>query len=211
MEIVIRNEKLILDFDRAIYLPDYSILVISDLHLGKSAHFRKSGIQIPKTLHINDLHRLTKLIDKYKPLKIIINGDMFHSNLNSEIEEFKVWKSNFSEIEFILVIGNHDKLKIRDYANLNLKIYTEQFILNNLSFTHQKSDVETENYLITGHVHPGISIVGKAKQRLKFPCFYFSDTYAIMPAFSEFTGLYNIYPNKNDRTFAIVKDKIIEF
>ena len=82
MTITIRDEELILDKERAIYLPQQQLLAISDLHLGKAAHFRKSGLQVPSTLAQGDLKRLSTLIEKYQPLTLLINGDMFHHDLN---------------------------------------------------------------------------------------------------------------------------------
>ncbi|HKP31293.1 MAG TPA: hypothetical protein VJT83_01130, partial [Chitinophagaceae bacterium] len=63
----------------------------------------------------------------------------------------------------------------------------------------------------TGHIHPGISISGLGRQSLKFPCYYFADQYAVMPAFSRFTGLAMIKPKEDDSVFAIVEDKVIPF
>ncbi len=33
---------------KALFLPEESILVLGDLHLGKAMHFRKAGIIIPR-------------------------------------------------------------------------------------------------------------------------------------------------------------------
>ena len=109
MKIEIRGEELILDKERAIYLPNEQLLAISDLHLGKAAHFRKAGLAIPNAVSKNDLLRLEHLLLKYQPKKLLINGDMFHSDYNKEIDEFAKWKENFNEVKFILVKGNHDK------------------------------------------------------------------------------------------------------
>jgi metallophosphoesterase superfamily enzyme len=42
------------------------------------------------------------------------------------------------------------------------------------------------------------------KQSLKFPCFYFSSNYAVLPAFSKFTGTAHIEPKPKDSVFAIL-------
>jgi metallophosphoesterase superfamily enzyme len=63
---------------------------------------------------------------------------------------------------------------------------------------------------IHGHVHPGIIIKGKAKQSLKFPCFYFTKNYVILPAFSSFSGLKIMENRKAEAIFIIANNKIIK-
>ncbi|MBC7615612.1 MAG: phosphoesterase, partial [Pedobacter sp.] len=85
MTITIREENFILAKERALFLPKQQLLAISDLHLGKSAHFRKAGVQVPSTLAKQDLQRLSLIIDRYEPQVLLINGDMFHHELNSDV------------------------------------------------------------------------------------------------------------------------------
>jgi uncharacterized protein len=69
--------------------------------------------------------------------------------------------------------------------------------------------IETR-YTFSGHIHPGISIRGMAKQSLHFPCFYFADNYCVLPAFSRFTGTHGIDPQKGENVFAIVENQIMQ-
>ena len=69
--------------------------------------------------------------------------------------------------------------------------------------------IETR-YTFSGHIHPGISIRGQAKQSLHFPCFYFADNYCVLPAFSRFTGTHGIDPQKGENVFAIVENQIMQ-
>ena len=94
MTITIRDEELILAKERAIYFPQQHLLAISDLHLGKSAHFRKSGLPIPSTLAQSDLDRLSLLLDIYQPSTLLINGDMLHHDVNTEVDQFYTWKQS---------------------------------------------------------------------------------------------------------------------
>ena len=59
-------------------------------------------------------------------------------------------------------------------------------------------------------MHPGVKIRGMAKQSLSFPCFYFTDNYCVLPAFSKFTGLALIKPNNGEAVFAIVENDLIK-
>jgi metallophosphoesterase superfamily enzyme len=69
-------------------------LILSDLHLGKTAHFRKNGIPLPANIILEDLKRLSILIDHFKPEKIIVVGDFLHAG---KIQNLKPTKTgNFS-------------------------------------------------------------------------------------------------------------------
>lgn len=210
MTITIKDEELILDKERAIYFPEQQLLAISDLHLGKAAHFRKAGLQVPSTIAQSDLQRLGMLIEKYKPSTLLVNGDMFHHDLNSDIDDFEAWKMKYPELKFILVKGNHDKLDKIQYEKLNITIHDPSYYSTKFCFRHEAlKNTSIDLYQITGHVHPGVSIYGKAKQRLKFPCFYFGKDYAIMPAFSVFTGMFLVRPKLNEQIFAITPNSVI--
>lgn len=211
MTINLRDEELILAKERAIFLPKEKLLAISDLHLGKSAHFRKAGIQVPSTLAQSDLQRLSSLLEKFQPKTLLINGDMFHHEHNTDVDDFEQWKQQYTELEFVLVKGNHDKLDEKNYRQLGIKIYDPSYCTSKFCFIHDSVHCkEEELYPISGHIHPGITLLGKAKQSLRFPCFYFGSDYAVLPAFSAFTGLSMLRPKANDQVFAITPLKVVK-
>lgn len=211
MTITIKNEELILAKERAIFLPSQQLLAISDLHLGKSAHFRKAGLQVPSTLAQHDLNRLSSLLDQYQPQALLINGDMFHHELNTDVDDFESWKNQYPTLKLILVKGNHDQLAQNQYEALGIEVHDPTYHTSNFCFIHNVLECTTANhYPISGHIHPGVAIVGKAKQRLKFPCFYFGENHAIMPAFSAFTGLSLVKSKSTDKIFAITSTQVIK-
>ena len=211
MTITIRDEELILAKERAIYLPKEKLLAISDLHLGKAAHFRKAGLQVPSTLAQSDLNRLSNLLNQYQPETLLINGDMFHHDLNTDIDDFELWKAQYSSLKFVLVKGNHDKLDEKQYQKLGIEIHEPSYCTPNFCFIHDAIKCKEENlYPISGHIHPGVSVYGKAKQYLKFPCFYFGAHCAILPAFSVFTGLKILRPKEGDHFYALTPEKVIK-
>lgn len=211
MTITIKGEEIILAKEKAIYLPKQQLLAISDLHLGKAAYFRKAGLQVPSTLAQSDLLRLNALIEKYTPQTLLINGDMFHHDLNTDIDDFESWKANHPNLKLVLVKGNHDRLDEPQYQKLGIQIYDPSYSTSNFCFVHDALQCTEENlYPISGHVHPGVTIVGKAKQSLRLPCFFFGHDYAVMPAFSAFTGLSMVYPKINEQVFAITSTKVMK-
>ncbi|KIO79010.1 phosphoesterase [Pedobacter lusitanus] len=209
MTINCKGEDLILSPQRAIYWGAKKMLIISDLHLGKGAHFRKAGIQIPVNINTADLNKLTSLIDEFTPDSLLITGDMFHHQLNSETETFLRWRAQYPELRIILIKGNHDTLKDKDYTTLAIETYDKELLCKPFRFIHDQPELTDEYYNITGHIHPGVTIYGKARQLIRLPCFYFGKTCAILPAFSVFTGLSKINAKEGDQFYAITPEKVI--
>ena len=179
-------------------------MLLSDLHLGKAGHFRKHGIPISKQVHLTDLAILDHLIDQLQPERVVLLGDLFHSEENREWLDFKNFLLGHSTINFVLVQGNHDILaEYPGEITVVPKLEEPPF-----SFSHIRE--EDDFYNISGHIHPGVSIRGRARQGITTPCFLFSKTHAILPAFGQFTGIMKIRPQKEDRVFAIADKTVIE-
>ena len=195
--------------EKAIFWPQQQMLILADLHLGKITHFRKHGIGLPKAGEKDNFDRFAYLLLNYPVQQILILGDLFHSDHNSEWEAFLSFLDRFPEKTFILVKGNHDILSENDYSRKNLRVVPHALELGPFYFTHHPED--SILYNICGHIHPGIIMSGKGLQRLRLPCFYFSQGQGIMPAFGAFTGLHVIEPaNEEDSIFAITPKKVIK-
>jgi DNA ligase-associated metallophosphoesterase len=208
----IQDQTLWLSPESCLYWEEEQSLVASDIHFGKSGHFRKEGIGIPQTVFKEDLQRLIAQIQFFQPKQLIIVGDFFHSRMNSEVLLFEKWRRDLSALPIHLVRGNHDILEDVWYAENEITVHEPKLKIPPFTFIHEPADnseFSTDDYFFSGHVHPGISIQGSGKQSLQFPCFYFSDTYAILPAFGRFTGLHSIKPKKKDNVVAIVNKKIV--
>lgn len=205
MHVVINHTELTL-CDR--YLLCGQDLVLADLHLGKTAHFRKAGLAIPSNAKNADQMALIKLLDKVQPQRMIVLGDLFHSADNSEVDELAMITTMFSGVDFVLVKGNHDILSESAYRSLNFTVVANQ-VLSGLYLSHEP--VQAPEGLITmhGHVHPGVMLRGKGRQRLKLPCFYYYGNGFCLPAFGKLTGLMPIKPRKNDQVYGIVDGNVL--
>jgi uncharacterized protein len=207
------NNPLWLSADRCIYWESQQALILSDLHFGKTGHFRKEGIAVPQKVYKEDLQRLFCQIQFFQPRKLIIVGDMFHSRANKEIELFKKWISDISWMDITLVKGNHDILQDDWYRDTGIEVINPSYTVDNFSFIHDIADSNerpADNYFFSGHMHPGISIRGMGKQSMQLPCFYFTATHCVLPAFSRFTGTYGVTPAKNESIFAIAENRILQ-
>jgi len=206
------DQHLILTTERSIFWEEEKALILSDLHLGKTGHFRKSGIAVPGKVNSNDLHRLFSQIQFFKPEKLIIVGDLFHSSENKQLLLFKKWRDDHRHTDFILVRGNHDILPDSWFQQSGINIRTGKFDLGPFSFIHDRDDLEStgEKYVFSGHIHPSVMISGKGRQSLRLPCFLFRPKEAILPAFGSFTGSYTLEPTKKDSVFLITESEIIK-
>lgn len=210
---IIGNEHLVLCNERTLFWENENTLIIADLHVGKTGHFRKAGIGVPANVYKDDLHRLLAQILFFKVEKLIIVGDLTHSIANLEMDLFRKWRKDFPLLEVHLAKGNHDILDNRWYEEADIKVHNDPFAIRDFLFVHDirkpKITIPPGKFVFCGHVHPGITLRGRAKQSLRFPCFYFTKDHCILPAFSHFTGTYKIEPKKNEQVFAIVEKEIM--
>ncbi|MGZ8538309.1 MAG: ligase-associated DNA damage response endonuclease PdeM [Flavisolibacter sp.] len=204
------NQHLWLSGQRSIFWEEQKALIVSDLHFGKTGHFRKSGIAVPQSIYKEDLQRLVTLINNFNPSQLIVVGDFFHSHENTELDWFKKWRSDFPSLKIILVKGNHDILKQRWYIEAGIDVIEKELRIGPFLFTHDKCAEHEDIYTFCGHIHPGIYLHGLGKQSLRFPCFYFAKNHCVLPALSRFTGLALIEPRQSDKIFAVVEDKLIQ-
>ena len=179
--------KLELYASQVLFIPSTRELLISDIHIGKAEYFQLNGIPITNNEDENNINRIYKLINKFKPNKLIILGDLFHSrhsfnkNLIYKVERlFNTFKNKIELIE-----GNHDKgCQIR-----NMPYLKEKKSLN-LIFTHEpikKKDNRTLN--ICGHYHPKLTLKNY-QDKLSFKCFAFDsiNNNLYLPSFGDLTG-----------------------
>lgn len=207
----ILNNSFLLSAGRCIFWEEEKVLILSDLHFGKTGHFRKHGIAVPQTIFKEDIQRLIAQVQYFKAEQLIIVGDLFHSHANKEMELFLKWRNDFAQLSIKLIIGNHDILPAAWYDTAGITCIKDQLQTGPFIFTHDIAECKNTKdcYIFSGHIHPAITLSGNAKQSLKFPCFYFTKTYGVLPAFGRFTGSHSISPAKGDTVFAIAQNKII--
>jgi DNA ligase-associated metallophosphoesterase len=172
---------------RCLYINELDALILSDLHLGKSAHLRKHGLHMPNVLHQQDMDRLKRVIPYYNPKQVFIVGDLLHAGSNKEWEDFKAITVAFENIEFILIKGNHDLISSTELHSLGIHQLYSSFQLGPILLQHEPTLATT--YSIGGHIHPGVQVKMPFKKHMRFPCFALVEQTLILPAFSAFTGL----------------------
>nr|WP_299170529.1 ligase-associated DNA damage response endonuclease PdeM [uncultured Allomuricauda sp.] len=205
--ISIHNQNFVLHPLGGIFWIEKSMLLISDVHLGKIAHFRKFGAAVPRKATHKNYILLDKIVGHFNPFQICFLGDLFHSTLNKEWELFENWVGK-TPSEIILVSGNHDIISPHKFEELGIPIFQE-LVLDIFLLTHHPEEREGL-FNFCGHIHPAIKLKGFGRQNLRLSCFFKSKNQLIFPAFGEFTGTYTLKPKKNDEVFVIVEDEVVK-
>lgn len=209
MIVEILDEQFGLCPEKAVFWKSEKALLISDLHLGKINHFRRSGIPVPHKANDHNLEVLVDLIDNCKPARVICLGDLFHSHYNAEWETFGEVVKHYSAVVFDLVQGNHDIMGGYQYVRKGIRVHDSLQIGKFLLTHHPLDTVPDGMYNIAGHIHPAVSLRGRGRQAITLPCFCFGERQALLPAFGKFTGLAKIAPGKQDRIFIVAEDRVM--
>lgn len=207
VEIEVAGEWMVLHPFRALFWPRMKWLVVSDLHLGKAAHFRKAGMPLPEGSDARTLERLQGLVQEFDPARLVIIGDLFHSIHNHQWSAFVAWCRGCGA-EVHLVKGNHDALTDPHYADAGLAVHAVELREGPFVFLHEPAEVEGA-YVLAGHVHPGVVLHGTGRDSVRLPCFHFGQRCAVLPAFGLATGLYTVRPAVGDRVLAITDRAVV--
>lgn len=182
------GEEIHLLKEKAVLLPNHDALLLSDLHLGKTQHFRKNGLALPAQAGQADIENLHQLLTRQSAKNVFFLGDLFHSEQNTELDAFYSLLETFPDKNFTLIPGNHDVLPpIRSLKQL--AISENKMPLGNLVLCHEPEDLIKEEFGICGHIHPGYRLKGKGRQNIMLPAFFLYANMLLLPAFGALTGL----------------------
>ncbi|MEO0732335.1 MAG: ligase-associated DNA damage response endonuclease PdeM [Bacteroidota bacterium] len=210
--IVFRGQHLDLHPERAIYWREQQALLLADLHLGKGAHFRKAGIAVPAAVSDGNFRRLRTLLATFEPVRVLLLGDLFHSDYNHVWEMFADFLEDYPAVSFELIPGNHDILPAAVYARSRLVRQPLVLTVGPFSLSHHpltEAQLPAGTYNLHGHVHPGVRLVDRAGSGLKLPAFHFGENAGILPAFGEFTGCVEVPVRVGDRVFVLLEGTVV--
>jgi uncharacterized protein len=197
-EIQFAGERLLLNNRRSIYWPDKQMLIFSDMHLGKVAHFSANGIAVPHDLMQKDLEVLKELLLHYNTKTITVLGDFFHAGINSDTHFFSEWASSFPRLHWNIIKGNYNNSITENNTVDILQIHGSLFIEPITLVHHPEPE---QSYTISGHLHPGVILRASYGKALKIASFLVSDNRIILPAFSRYTGLNTGFLKKSNEKY----------
>lgn len=206
----IQQEQMLLLPEKAIFWARNRTLLLADCHLGKVGHFRKAGIAVNPRVHVDDLGRLSRLVAQWKPERLLILGDLFHSHYNSDWEAFAAWLALHAQLRVVLVKGNHDILPEELFYRENVELCPDILTEGPFVFSHIPLQAGSFNgYNLSGHLHPSVRLQGGGRQSLTLPCFYFGAHAGLLPAFGRFTGTARVQVYPGDRVFAVLDSAVL--
>jgi putative SbcD/Mre11-related phosphoesterase len=178
--------------ERAVYLPTFETLVLSDLHAGAE---ESENLQMPLGEQEYLEEHLLTLLSWYTPSTLVIAGDIMHkfgrrSDSATETVESVVQLGNNAGSEVVLVRGNHDPML--DTLRLPGATVVDEWMMgdNEVLVIHgHEAPRSKADLFVLGHHHPMLSIEG-----IKQDCFlygesvYWGDDILVLPRFNEFVG-----------------------
>ena len=184
-EFYLSNTRLIADISGALFWPEKQTVIFSDLHLEKGSWFAKQNVLLPPYDTLDTLNRVEKVINYFKPSRVISLGDSFHDDTWME----RISKEQIAKIlnltnnyEWFWIQGNHDPSGVRSLGGINLSDYLDP----PLTFRHEAKG-ETTDGEVSGHFHPKVYI-NIFKTKIFKPCFLVGKSKLILPAYGSYTG-----------------------
>jgi DNA ligase-associated metallophosphoesterase len=207
IDLPLAGEDVTATAERALIWKD--TVFVADVHFGKDAMLRSAHHWTPPGGTETDLSRLDWLLRAHSARRLVILGDLFHSEHAAECAPtLRAWKDRHPGCEVLAIPGNHDRRTGQLASACGFRVEPEGFRLGPWILRHHPS-AEPEKFTLCGHLHPLASLRGPGRQRLRVPCFLFSERQGILPAFGSFTGGATVRPRAEDRVIAIGKGEII--
>jgi len=202
---------------RAALVPASRTLLMSDLHLGKAATFRRAGIPVPEGSAQRDLARLEELVRVHDVRRLLVLGDLFHAKggcTPAVFAEFAAVRERIANTSVVLVTGNHDRAVGRLPASLGIDACVPCLDEPPFHFVHEPATgVESsarDLFTVAGHLHPTLSIRSPSGDRFADRCFVAEPTVLVLPAFGSFTGGHRIEPTEGMRLWIARDDGVAD-
>jgi uncharacterized protein len=189
-------------------------LLVADAHIGKAVSFRKLGVPVPEATTGGNLDALDALLTAHDAKRIVFLGDLLHSRHAHDaatLAAVAAWRAQRTELELVLVRGNHDDRAGDPPPSWGVHCVDEPFTLPaapRLALCHHPRARDSV-YVLAGHLHPCIT-VGRGIDRLRLPCFHFGAGVGVLPAFGAFTGMHPIERAPEDRVFVVADNAVHE-
>lgn len=208
----IAGEALHLLPQKAVWMPSRQALLIADAHIGKAVSFRALGVPVPRGTTQETLGMISELIDAWGAKRVVFLGDFLHSSRSHAAPTMAAvtrWRERHAACELTLVRGNHDDRAGDPPRHLGMEVVDEPLRWDGLSLCHHPRP-RLGTYVLAGHLHPCVSVGGRAFDRMRLPCFHFGAEVGVLPAFGSFTGMHPVDRRDGDRLFAVADDRVLK-
>jgi uncharacterized protein len=218
MQCALATETIRLLPSGAVFLNAHHSLLIADAHFGKASSFRQLGVPVPSGTTQESLDAIAQDLQHTQARHLIFLGDFLHAARSQTqalhatlAQALTQWRAREPALHVTLIRGNHDSRAGDPPLELGIQVVNEPLLLGVFALCHHPRMVQG-HYVLAGHWHPCISLSGKARERLRLPCFWLGDAtthpLGILPAYGAFTGMHPIERRNSDRVFAIAGEHI---
>ena len=177
-----------LDLDGALYWAEERLLVAADLHLEKGTSYAGSaGRLLPPYDSAQTVARLERLVEAYRPLRVVALGDSFHdrrgaARLDGAVAE-RI-RALSDQVDWIWIHGNHDPKPPQQLGGRG----AVEIAIGPLVFRHDAhEDRHGEGGEVIGHYHPVASVSTRGRS-FRRRCFAIGRDRLLMPAFGAYAG-----------------------
>jgi DNA ligase-associated metallophosphoesterase len=173
----------------ALWWPEQRLLAVADLHLEKASSLARRGHLLPPYDSRATLARLSALVQRHQPTRLLCLGDSFHDVGGPErlaAEDRASIAALAAQTELLWVEGNHDPGTLPQ----GLGRLADEVRLGPLLFRHQAARGFGGGE-VSGHYHPKASVFGGLR-RFTGRCFVTDGRRMILPAFGQLTGGLNV-------------------
>ncbi|AHM04242.1 hypothetical protein roselon_01879 [Roseibacterium elongatum DSM 19469] len=167
-----------------LFWPSRRLLVVSDLHLGKSERMaRRGGAMLPPYEGAETLDRLARDIDRTAPATVICLGDSFDDTAAAEALD-DATRGRLGALmagrTWIWIEGNHDPGPIALGGDHLLHYQAGPLVFRHIATPDARGE-------LSGHYHPKarLSLRGRSLSRR---CFLIDACRIILPAYGAYTG-----------------------
>lgn len=172
-----------------LWVPQFSTLVVADLHLEKGSAYAVGGQLLPPYDTRDTLERLATEIRTLNPKRLVLLGDSLHDMdaVNRVArDDADVIRKLAQSLELIWINGNHDPDGGAAFGGQSI----ETLNLGRLKLCHEPKPEEAFGE-VAGHLHPCAKLRGSGVT-IRQRCFITDGQRLILPAFGSYTGGLNV-------------------
>jgi DNA ligase-associated metallophosphoesterase len=186
---ILNGVKIVLDLSGALFVPDMSMLIVSDLHLEKGSAIAARGLPVPPYDTAKTLDKIKQAAARHRPAQIVSLGDSFQDRRAGERLErpdIETLQSLTTAYDWVWITGNHDP-DPPDWIGGKI---IDELAFDGLVLRHEPLHGQAKGE-IAGHLHPKASIRTRGR-RIGRRCFASDGLRLVMPAFGAYTGGLNV-------------------
>lgn len=198
--------------ERALFWEREGVLIVADVHFGKAAAFRAAALPLPGGTTSESLARLGRAIERTGARRLLFLGDLLHAKAGRAaptLAAVAAWRERHPELEILLVRGNHDRGAGDPPGEWHVRCVDEPWREGPFAFRHHPAE-DPEGYVLAGHIHPAVQLLGAGRQSETLPAFVFGQGCGLLPAFGGFTGGGRVRPRRGDRVYVLADGEVVE-